>query len=735
MSASCSRVFARQIPAHFGPRAALPSPRRDQSWLPFPEHSVVGRHYCGEKRSPSGTCVLSESNPTLGTSHRLAFCWPETEPLGRKMSAMKLRTLQAPAWALFSALLLLLSCDKGGLGFSAHKDGSTQASADAGTGGSRQGGLGGFGGVTDSGGIVSTGSGGMPTGSGGNYPSVSSGGGYPGSGGTLYAGEGDTAGTSGGASGVGGSGTISTDPVGPDGLLYSGATEDFTVSKDERHVAFMRDYLPTPPCSEGGVALTSRSRQVGTLLVASLADDGTVAVRVVGQSVKYYSVGFSADSKSMVFVDGYDPCSRGGVLKIAAADGRNPRAIATVPKSFLEQILGNTLLFPFPDTGGVGDPEYALWLPDGAPILMPSDSVFFTQELSTARDGKYLAYFDAARAITVLNVTTGASHKVDPGPNEAGYDKLVLSGSGSFLALETAYVNYQYKGAIAVVAVDGTKATPLASDYSIQVGEFSPDGSRLAYYALDGSTGAPEIVVHSLSGGTDVHLQGLPDPASNWIGIGFSPDGAVLFVRAPDADRSSAGASLYMAPASAKGSLQLITSGTNGFPFFSPGNSNLAVTLDSGSTEVHSFAAANSNILPGTFPVYEPNSNQPRLLLLPVLGSYGSSPEPAFLLASTDGSNLNTVYLPAGAVSWGSSPQWIGHSVVYGFHPATPGGFGGIYVYGGSSSSGVSSSPTLVANGPDKYASAPISAPTRLFYARAAASTAGPAGLWMVTVP
>ena len=73
--------------------------------------------------------------------------------------------------------------------------------------------------------------------------------------------------------------------------------------------------------------------------------------------------------------------------------------------------------------------------------------------------------------------------------------------------------------------------------------------------------------------------------------------------------------------------------------------------------------------------------------------------------------------------------------MVYGFHPATTGDSGGIYAYGGSSSPGVSSSPTLVANGPDKYASALISAPTRLFYARAAASTAGPAGLWMVTIP
>jgi hypothetical protein len=50
LSATCSRAFARQIPAYFGPRVALPSLRRDQFSQPFSEHSVVDRHYCGERR-------------------------------------------------------------------------------------------------------------------------------------------------------------------------------------------------------------------------------------------------------------------------------------------------------------------------------------------------------------------------------------------------------------------------------------------------------------------------------------------------------------------------------------------------------------------------------------------------------------------------------------------------------------------------------------------------------------
>jgi hypothetical protein len=640
--------------------------------------------------------------------------------------------MQAVAWAVFSASLLPVSCHRGGSGLSAPRDGSIEASADSavGSGGSGQGGLSGLGGVTGSGGIVGTGSGGTSIGSGGSYPSVTSGGGYTGSGGTLNTGSGNSPGASGGASGAGGSGAVSTGTIGPDGLLYSGATQDLKVSRDERHVAFMRDYLPTPPCSAAGEALNLRSAEVGTLLVASLADDGTVAVRVVGQSVKYGSVGFSADSKSMAFVDGYDACSRGGVLKTAAADGTNPRTIASVPISFLEQILGNTLRFPFPDTGGGGDPEYALWLPDGAPVLIPGLSAYFSGAW-TSQDGKHVGYFDTAGAVIVLDVSTGASHRVDLGTTNLGsYDTLVWSGSGSFLVLETSYAHGAQMGGLAVVAADGTNTTTLANDYSIQIGEFSPDGSQLAYYALDGGTGAPEIVLHPLAGGAEVHLQGLPDPASNWIDMSFSPDGAVLCVRAGDRNNSSAGTSLYVASAATDGSLQLITSHVNGFPAFAPGNSKLAVTLDSGYTEVDSFAGADSNVLPGNYPVYEPNSNQPRLLLNPDIGSYGSGPAPAFLLASMDGSNLNTIHLPSAAVSWGPVPQWMGHTVIYGFTPALTGAFPAIYA-----SSGDSASPTLLAAGPDKYAWAPIPVPTRLFYARMAASSAGPAGLWMAHLP
>ena len=72
----------------------------------------------------------------------------------------------------------------------------------------------------------------------------------------------------------------------------------------------------------------------------------------------------------------------------------------------------------------------------------------------------------------------------------------------------------------------------------------------------------------------------------------------------------------------------------------------------------------------------------------------------------------------------------MGRTELYGFSPAVTGAIPALYAWTSDSSN-----LTLLAAGPDTYAWAPISVPTRLFYARAAASSAGPAGLWMTPLP
>ena len=69
-SAACSRVFARQIPAHFGPRAAPPSPRHDLSWQPFPARSVTDRHCCDEQAT-SPSFVLHSAVPRPGLLYKI----------------------------------------------------------------------------------------------------------------------------------------------------------------------------------------------------------------------------------------------------------------------------------------------------------------------------------------------------------------------------------------------------------------------------------------------------------------------------------------------------------------------------------------------------------------------------------------------------------------------------------------------------------------------------------------
>jgi hypothetical protein len=569
----------------------------------------------------------------------------------------------------------------------------------------------GLGGVTGSGGFISDGSGGTPTGDGGNSQA--------------------------GTSGAGGAGGVSTQPIGADGLLDTGATHSLVVSQDEHHVAFMRDYLPVPPCGKTGEELNARSTGVGTLLVATIANDGTVAVRVVGQGVKFDSVGFSADSKSMAYVDGYDACSRGGVLKIAAADGSSPRTIESVSINFDEQIVGNTLLFLRPGTGLVEGQVYAVWLPDGTPISTVSSPSTYSQ-IWVSPDGRRAGYFDATWAAVVLDVSTGASHQVASQTNAVSNGTIVWSPDGAFLAL-TYYSPGTDQTALAVAAAGDTQGKILASNNVASGPVFSPDSSRLAYQPLD-SAGAPQLVVHPLVGGTDVHVPGLPDPGKTSDWLLFSPDGAVVLVIARD--NPSGVISLYAASAVGSGSLKLITSNVgglslsnvpgsaNGATAMPPGDGNVAVELNSGSTQVFSLNGGDSHQLPGVSPVYEPNAAQPRLLLSQSNQAPVPDPVPAFLLASTDGTNMKAVLLPTGASPWGPVLQWMGHTVVGVFSPSSTGTLRAVYAW-----SGDSSSPTLLAAGPDTYAWAPIPVPTRLFYARAAASSAGSAGLWMVTIP
>jgi hypothetical protein len=248
---------------------------------------------------------------------------------------------------------------------------------------------------------------------------------------------------------------------------------------------------------------------------------------------------------------------------------------------------------------------------------------------------------------------------------------------------------------------------------------------------MSGSTGAPEIVVHPPAGGTDVHIQGLPDLAKNGIELSFSPDGARLYVTTRSLDATIQNTWLYVASANADGSLQLVTSHLGAAPAFPPGDGSLAVDMDSGYTEVFSITGTVSRLVLGRYPVYEPNSQQPRLLLTKDNSKSNDAIQgPYFVVAATDGTNQNVVNFPS--ATWFSpvSPQWMGHSVVYGVLSTTTADLGSIYAYGGNSSNS-----TLLAAAPDTYAWAPIPAPTRLFYARKAANSAGPAGLWMVSIP
>jgi hypothetical protein len=66
------RAFAYQIPARFSPKVALPCPPRDQSWLPFPDPSVVDRHFCG-RQPAAAPAVPPASAPSRATYLDLTY--------------------------------------------------------------------------------------------------------------------------------------------------------------------------------------------------------------------------------------------------------------------------------------------------------------------------------------------------------------------------------------------------------------------------------------------------------------------------------------------------------------------------------------------------------------------------------------------------------------------------------------------------------------------------------------
>lgn len=609
------------------------------------------------------------------------------------------------------------SCGRGGLSDANRAGGATGTLVAGGT----------TGGILV-GGISASGVGGMAGGAvggtigGGALPDAGAGG----VGAADGAGAGGVGASAGGVGGTGGSLQPSTGVVTADGLLDSGGAEAIVVATDERHVAYLRDYLPIPKCPTGQTEESNaRAQQIGTLRVATLAADGSFVSRVVGEAVRAADVHFSPDSRTLVYVDGYDPCVDRGALKVAGADGTNPRVIDALVSTIEIVVTGDALFYR-----QVAGQVLGVWLPDGTPVVIPGSTSIFSNTYPSP-DGRRVAQFDGNGNLAITDISTGATLPVDLAAPANTYDRAIWSPDSKHLAITFVFTTPDW-GGLALLDDNGTTVTTLVANHGVQSVQFSPDSTRLAYDAPN-STGGSDLIVHPLIGAADLRITGFPDPASNYSSTAFSPDGSLVVVTTGAADSTSAGEAVYVASATAPDVLRPVVLRTDssllGGTLVPGGDAYLAAWWSSGTTEVVSLQGPASNVLSGFALAYEPQAANPRILLGPTSGATVGGALIAFTVAATGGANPTTITFPAGAIPTGMQPQWLGHAVVYGYAP-TAGVVPNLYALPGGASTG-----QLLAAGAAAYGWAPVDSPTRIFYGHTGASGGGSAGLWVAAAP
>jgi hypothetical protein len=311
-------------------------------------------------------------------------------------------------------------------------------------------------------------------------------------------------------------------------------------------------------------------------------------------------------------------------------------------------------------------------------------------------------------SLPIVELPGGAVHTLsDPTTEQVGI--FVWSNHGGYLAFVHQPNSASVPG-LALVASDGTMRTEISTDCACRNISFAPDDLRVAYDKSDGQ-GGMQVVVHSLLGGPDVTLSGLPSGNV----FSFSQDGQYVV---------ASGSALYLAASGQNGPFRLLTSGIGAYSL-DPGDGFAATTETDGTAQVVSFTGNQPVVVPATQRAeYEPISLGSHLLLNPPLSDQGALLPPGVRLASDDGSSVNL--LPP-LVRFAST-MWLGRIVLA--RIAVSSGISDFYAV---SDDGAVVTPLAAAV--DSYAWAPIAAPRALFYGRSTSADAGAAGLFVTSLP
>jgi hypothetical protein len=314
-----------------------------------------------------------------------------------------------------------------------------------------------------------------------------------------------------------------------------------SVAPSEAAVAVARD-------AHGGIDCPAA---FGSLVVFYSDSAGHTNQRQVSTQVAEAT--FSSDSRYLVYID-HEPTgcfAQSGDLEIAFADGSNPRLVASAVMRF--ELVGGTVFY------STASASFTAPLDGGAPVTVPDSAMInATGTAEVAQDG--------AGNLTLVDTATGKATALLDANQESllSQEDLLFAPGGAKLA----WVHGQSGGVqtLSLIDSDGTHRVDL-SHCTCESIVYSPSGDRLAYEVASASGSGEDMIVHSLTGGADVRLSGLPSGVMP-SRVSFTADGShLLYVYAPSG--IDAGQILLSSSASS-GSFITLTSDLDLVPTMAP---------------------------------------------------------------------------------------------------------------------------------------------------------------------
>jgi hypothetical protein len=498
----------------------------------------------------------------------------------------------------------------------------------------------------------------------------------------------------------------------------------FGVAHDEAHVAFSRSV------ATGSFGCQGRIGQ-GDLSVATVATPPTVAA--IEPSAGLNESGLSGDGKWIFYTqyDKLDPCTLGASAYKAATDGSG--------KTFLSS--GGALYFSDITIQGNG----ALWRSFGSSSTDPG----WLRVLNFSKSSPSVTVYGGGAGLHELD-PTGRSVVYDD-PNDSNKVKLAPTDTGTAVELSPAKLSIVYRAywapdgntvallspsatsgsyTLSLLARDGSNLRTLSSTAGGNRIVFTPDSTRVVYDATVGGTAV--LVSHPVAGGADAQLSytGTSPPT-----LSFQNDSRWVHATA---DLGFLSTALYLGDVTQNGALVTVT-GTLDTSETSTLDGSRVAYLElinyKPSLKVFTPGGATATLLDDKafHPVYEPVAVSPRLAAIANFAGYPTE-QGDMQLYSADGTFQTA--LPGRALglppdgSQAPMPFWAGRTLFYAVNARSE--TSGEKVFDLVAARDDGSVAGVAATRVTAVHTAPLTAPTRIFYSRSGASGGG---LWTFAAP